>query len=68
MLLLKCMAFEIISLDKTMLLNLSAETIVYISSKLMVDMGDTFRKCLKGGGTNRGRGLTKSLGLIEGGG
>ena len=36
-----------------MLLNLSAETIVYISSKLMVDMGDmgdTFRKCLKGGG------------------
>ena len=30
---------EMISLDKTMLLNLSAETIVYVSSKLMVNMG-----------------------------
>ena len=38
-------ALEMISLDKTMLLNLSAKTMVYISSKLMVNMGITFRKC-----------------------
>ena len=43
-------ALEIIALDKTMLLNLSAETVVYISSKLMVNMGNTFRNCLKRGG------------------
>ena len=49
-----------ISKDKTILLHLSAETIVYISNKLMV-MGDTFRKYLKRGGE-----LIKSLGLQTG--
>ena len=55
-----------ISIDKTILLNLSFETIVHISSKLMVNMSNTFKKCLK-------RGRIKSLGsqtgcLTEGGG
>ena len=40
---------EIISIDKTVLLNLSVEIIVYISSKLIVNMDNTFRKCLKRG-------------------
>ena len=40
-------AREMISIDNTILLNLSAEAIVYISNKLMVNLGNTFRNCRK---------------------
>ena len=52
---------KMISLHKKLLLNLSAETIMYISNKLMVNTGNTFRNCLKGK-LNRGMRLIKSLG------
>ena len=63
-------ALEMIAPEKTMLLNLRTETIVYISSKRMVNMSNTFRNCLKGGGggLTRGRGFIKSLGSQTGGG
>ena len=38
---------EMISKDKTIPLELNAETIVYISNKLMVNLSNTFRKCPK---------------------
>ena len=41
---------ETISIDKTILLNLSAETIVYMSNTLMGNLGNAFRNCLKRGG------------------
>ena len=41
-------AHEMIYIDKTILLNPSAETTVYISSKLMVNLGNTFRNVLRG--------------------
>ena len=59
------MALEMISIDKTILPNLSTETIVYIFSSLMVNLGNTFRKCLKKG-PNKGRELIKSLGSQTG--
>ena len=39
-------ALKIISIDKTDLLNFSSETIIYMSSKLMINLGNIFRKCL----------------------
>ena len=59
-------------LGKTILHNLSAENIVYMSSRLMVNLGNTFRKCLKKGAKWReGAYLIFRLknrgGIIEGG-
>ena len=52
------MYYIIISIDKIILLNLSAETIIYISSKFLVHLGNAFRKCLL-------KGTTQKEGLIE---